>query len=231
MADHCAVVFDLDDTLHAERRFVLSGLRHVAGLIATETGLPVADVFRTAVAAFRRGERRDVLQAVCRAHRLPEGAVTPWVEALRAHTPDLRLRADVRDVLTGLRAEGRRLGILTNGLPQVQQRKVVALGLLPLVDAVVYADAVVAGGKPHPAAFAAVLAALGVSAGDAVMVGDAPREDIAGARAAGLRTILLGHHRRTGQADETAAADARIDDIAQLPAVIRRLERTYARAC
>lgn len=231
MTEHCAVVFDLDDTLHAERRFVLSGLRHVAGLIAAETGLPVAAVFRTAVAAFRRGERRDVLQAVCRAHRLPVDAVSPWVDALRAHAPDLRLRADAREVLTALRAEGRRLGILTNGLPQVQQRKVVALGLLPLVDAVVYADAVVPGGKPHPAAFAAVLAALGVSSGDAVMVGDAPREDIAGARAAGLRTILLGHRRRAGQTDQTPVADARITDIAQVPAAVRRLERTYARAC
>ncbi len=44
--------------------------------------------------------------------------------------------------------------------------------------------------KPHAEAFAAALGALGVEPGEAVMVGDRPRDDIAGAKAAGMRAVL-----------------------------------------
>jgi putative hydrolase of the HAD superfamily len=49
--------------------------------------------------------------------------------------------------------------------------------------------------KPHPSIFQAALGLLGVSAGDSVMVGDHPVQDIEGALSAGMRAILL---RRSG---------------------------------
>ena len=45
--------------------------------------------------------------------------------------------------------------------------------------------------KPHPSIFEAALAALGVEVGEAVMVGDSYRDDIEGARALGMRAILV----------------------------------------
>lgn len=57
-------------------------------------------------------------------------------------------------------------------------------------------------GKPAPAFFAAALAELGVSAGDAVLIGDDLADDIGGAQAAGIAGILV----RSGKfraADET----------------------------
>lgn len=49
--------------------------------------------------------------------------------------------------------------------------------------------------KPHPSIFRTALNLLGVEAGEAVMVGDSYRHDIAGACAVGMRGILL---RRSG---------------------------------
>jgi putative hydrolase of the HAD superfamily len=46
--------------------------------------------------------------------------------------------------------------------------------------------------KPDPKIFAEALAALGVTAEDAVYVGDNPERDLVGARAAGMRCILYG---------------------------------------
>ena len=57
--------------------------------------------------------------------------------------------------------------------------------------------------KPHPSIFAAALQLIGVSAGDAVMVGDSLRQDVDGALRAGMRAVLL--HRSSaphGQAIE-----------------------------
>ena len=50
--------------------------------------------------------------------------------------------------------------------------------------------------KPHRSIFDAALAQAGVEAADAVMVGDSLKHDIDGARAAGLRAVLL---RRSGE--------------------------------
>jgi putative hydrolase of the HAD superfamily len=50
--------------------------------------------------------------------------------------------------------------------------------------------------KPHPTIFQAALDALGVAPGDAVMVGDSLEEDIEGARALGMRAILVDREER-----------------------------------
>ena len=72
-------------------------------------------------------------------------------------------------------------------------------GLAPLVDVVVH-SAGVGASKPDPAPFQVALARLGVPAAGAVHVGDDPDADVRGARAAGLRALLLerGGRRRAG---------------------------------
>jgi len=90
-------------------------------------------------------------------------------------------------LLRRLRDHGRRVGLVSNfdhRLPAV----LAALGLAPLLDVVVRpADA--AAAKPDARIFALALQRLGVTAADAVYVGDDAHDDIAGAGAAGLRVI------------------------------------------
>jgi putative hydrolase of the HAD superfamily len=45
--------------------------------------------------------------------------------------------------------------------------------------------------KPHPAIFVRALGMLGVSAADAVYVGDSPTDDISGGKAAGMRVVWV----------------------------------------
>ena len=59
------------------------------------------------------------------------------------------------------------------------------IGLLDRLDAVAL-SAEVGKRKPHPAIFEAALAQVGVEAGEALMVGDRLREDVAGAQALGM---------------------------------------------
>lgn len=53
-------------------------------------------------------------------------------------------------------------------------------------------------GKPSPLMFERACAVLGVAPADAVMIGDNPETDIAGARAFGIRPILVGGRDRPG---------------------------------
>ncbi|BCS33498.1 HAD superfamily hydrolase [Luteitalea sp. TBR-22] len=224
-----AVIFDLDDTLYRERRFVLSGHAALARVVADETGMPARVLFRFLARRFRRHGREGLLQAFCAAYALPVAEVPRYVEIIRTHAPRLRLPRTSREVLAALRGQGRRLGVLTNGLPGTQRAKVAALGLAAHVDVVTYAQEHAPEGKPARGCFVAALRALGVDAGRAVFVGDHPQKDIAGAAALGLRTIWLPDR---ATAIATTPADAVARTLADVPPLVARLlEDRHVRAC
>jgi putative hydrolase of the HAD superfamily len=139
------------------------------------------------------------------------------LRVLRAHRPNLWLPHESADTLRRLRGDGWRLAILTNGIPSVQATKIEALALAPMVDEVIYAEAVTRGGKPARAPFLEALSRLEVPAERCVVVGDDPVADVAGARAAGLRAIRLAQPHIT--VEPGADADIVIHAIEQLPRV------------
>ena len=220
MGDATAVVFDLDDTLYPERRFSLSGYAAVATVVGKETGMPAGVLYRFLVRRYRTHGREGLLQALCAAYALPRHEVPRLVEIIRTHRPRLRLPHISRDVLGALRARGHRIGVLTNGLPSTQRGKVRALGIEDLVDVVVYAEEHAPEGKPALVCFATVLARLDVPANRAALVGDHPGKDIAGAAAAGLRSIWLPGRRLDAV---PPAADAVARSLADVPALVARL--------
>ncbi len=96
---------------------------------------------------------------------------------------------DAPQGLADLRERGHRLVVVSNwdcSLPDWLG----PTGLLDLVDGVVTsADAGAA--KPHPAVFRKALSLAGVDGAGAVHVGDSLDNDVAGARALGIRAILV----------------------------------------
>jgi len=102
---------------------------------------------------------------------------------------------DVRPLLTALRERGIRVGVLSNTLwPRAEHERVFSRdGVADLIDAAVYTSEI-EWTKPHPAAFRAVLAAVGEADPAAtVFVGDRPWDDIHGAKEVGMRAVLLPH--------------------------------------
>lgn len=99
-----------------------------------------------------------------------------------------RLFPDALDVLARLRAAGWRIGIVTNGPPDLQREKLRLTGVLDVADAVAISGEV-GEGKPDAPIFEAALAALAVEAAAAVMVGDSLERDMKGASALGIRTV------------------------------------------
>lgn len=96
---------------------------------------------------------------------------------------------DVRPALVDLRERGLRLVVVSNwdcSLPQWLDRA----GVGELVDGAV-SSAVVGAPKPAAAVFEAGLELAGCPAAEAVHVGDSLDNDVEGARAAGLRAILV----------------------------------------
>ncbi|MFD9692542.1 HAD family hydrolase [Kitasatospora sp. NPDC059088] len=90
-----------------------------------------------------------------------------------------------------LRAAGWTVGVLTNGATDIQRAKLTAAGILNHVDTVCISEEAGAR-KPDPEAFRVAASRCGFEPpADAWMVGDNPVTDIAGASAAGLRTVWI----------------------------------------
>ena len=68
--------------------------------------------------------------------------------------------------------------------------------------------------KPAPAMFARALAALALGPHEVLHIGDSLRCDVAGARAAGIRTVWINRHERP--AVEEATADLVVGDLGEL---------------
>jgi putative hydrolase of the HAD superfamily len=74
--------------------------------------------------------------------------------------------------------------------------------------------------KPHPSIFAAALQRLGVTAAEAVMVGDSFRHDIEGALAAGMRAVLLNRGDAAAPAVHGSARVPTIHSLRELPELL-----------
>jgi putative hydrolase of the HAD superfamily len=123
---------------------------------------------------------------------------------------NFELFEDALPVLEELRAAQLRLGLVSNGIREL--REFVTHHRLD-VDAVVGSRA---HGfvKPHPTIFQAALQQLGVEPAQAAMVGDSLEEDIEGARALGMRAILIDRDDRHPDVQE------RLRDLYGLPAAL-----------
>jgi putative hydrolase of the HAD superfamily len=117
---------------------------------------------------------------------------------------------DALPALEELRRHGLAIGLVTNG--QRDLAEFVSHHRL-VVDAAVGSKAH-GRVKPHPSIFVAALQTLGVAPREAAMVGDSYEDDIEGARALGMRAILLD---RDGLHPE---AEDRIDTLLALPAAL-----------
>lgn len=104
---------------------------------------------------------------------------------------------DARALLPSLRYRGYRLGLVTNSIfpARLLEVKVSQLGLAGYLDCIV-SSADVGVAKPHPAIFERALAAIEAEAQETLFVGDRIETDVAGARAAGMRAVLVQRRER-----------------------------------
>lgn len=142
--------------------------------------------------------------------------------AMRAYldfwTPHTYLDPDVPDLFTALRGLGIRVGVLSNTLwPREHHEEVFARdGVLDLIDGAVYSSEIPYT-KPHPEAFRAAMRAVDVADPvRVVFVGDRLFDDISGAKALGMRAVLVPHSAVPAHDVEPDATVARLADLLPL---------------
>jgi len=192
-----AVVFDLDDTLFAERDYVRSGYRAVADEMAA-TADEAAKISEWMWSRFRRGHTERMFNAAAEQFGLSatEETIRRCVTCYRDHIPDIAPLPEAVEVLTALRGRVK-LGVLSDGFLPAQQLKFDALGLADYFDAVLFTESLGREfWKPSPVGFERIAADLNVPHAACCYVADNAAKDFLAPNALGWLTIQW---RREGQ--------------------------------
>jgi len=227
VASTAAVFFDVDFTLiHPGPRFQGVGYeancaRHGVVVDAAKFDAAVAGAASVLDAADQLYDARVFLNYTRRIIELM-GGTGPGVEPVAQEMYDdwarhhhFSLYDDVAGTLHALRAQGVRLGLISNThrcLASFQSH----FELDGLISATV-SSSDHGFMKPHPRIFAVALELMQVGAAESVMVGDSLTHDVAGARRAGMRGILLARGERETPVDPEVTV---IRSLAELPELL-----------
>ncbi len=230
-----AVIFDWGGTLTPFHTVDLLDLWRVAARVLAPDDPDAVERVAAALAAAehdwwvhvgdtgRSGTTAQVLEAAAQATGLDLDAAlhdAALVAHLDAWTPHTITDPEAAPLLKSLRERGIKTGLLSNTHwpREWHERWLARDGVLDLIDARVYTSDL-EHTKPHPEAFRAVLGRLGVEPEAAVFVGDRPVDDISGAKALGMRAVLIPNSVVPGH---PVNPDARIHSLAELLPLVDR---------
>jgi len=187
-----AVVFDLDDTLYAERDYVHSGYRAIeAHLVRTHPQL--SGLAEWMWNRFCQGRSDKMFDAAGEHFGLPMAPeqIAELVDYYRRHRPTIEPNADALAVLEALVIGGRvKLGLLSDGFLPAQQYKLEALGLADRFDAIVFTESLGRQcWKPSTAGFERIAQQLAVPHANCAYIADNPAKDFMAGNQLGWLTV------------------------------------------
>ena len=190
-----AIVFDLDDTLYAERDYVHSGYQAVQEALAQmpRSSPQCPHAAQWLWGRFQQGQAAGAFDALSDEYGLglSPAEISALVTAYRNHRPTIRPYGGAAAML-GRFHELAPLGLLSDGFMPAQQLKLDALKLGRFFDAVVFTETLGANRefwKPAPQGFEAISKQLGAAGADCAYVSDNPAKDFVAPNALGWRTI------------------------------------------
>ena len=211
-----AVMFDLDNTLVVRRSTLERLAQYVTRFYFPEELQRHAQIQAQFCECFISGydRRRECFEQFCAQTGL-SGKVDydDFLEMWSFYYPYCTVREPSAKAVLELKRRGYDISILTNGPSVMQNAKIDVVGIRDWFPTIVVSGEIGVE-KPDPRAFWIACEKTGFSPEETVYVGDYDRNDIAGARSAGMPTIWFGAYMQWN--DAIPRADAEIDSLWQL---------------
>lgn len=153
---------------------------------------------------------------------IPPAVLTTYADAALAAPP--RLDPHAADVLATVASWNLKIGLISNTgrTPGATLRKILdRAGVLRHFTVTLFSDETIVR-KPLPEIFNRALDALAIPAADAVHVGDSAPDDMAGGKAAGMRTLQIWRGREA-RSLRSPDADYVVESLDAVPAILDRL--------
>ncbi|MBP1995573.1 HAD family hydrolase [Paenibacillus eucommiae] len=186
-----AIVFDLDDTLYCEKEYVISGFQEVDRWIRIH--LNRQGFFEQAERLLYQGHKGNIFDKVLQTLRIEHdySIIREMLTIYREHLPRIKLYEDALWALQYVSSKAR-TGLITDGFWAAQRQKVIALGILPFFNHIVYSDELGrACWKPCPLPYIKMTESLGILPSACVYIGDNPQKDFITAKCLGWTTVQV----------------------------------------
>lgn len=178
------VIFDLDDTLYGEKQYVRSGYNKIAEYLgkedATEKLLAYFEVGKPAIDCYLKEIGMEEKKDEC-------------LSIYRKQMPDIKLYDGAKELIANLKDRGIKVGIITDGRPEGQRNKLIALGLDRMVDDIIITDEL--GGiqfrKPNDISFRIMQNRWRVPFENIVYIGDNPAKDFQACHQLGMQSLYF----------------------------------------
>ncbi|WP_003545012.1 HAD family hydrolase [Desulfotomaculum nigrificans] len=195
MVKYKAVIFDLDDTLYPEMDYVRSGFKVTAELISSVVGAKSKKIYEKLLKIFEEN-KTGVFDRILAFYGVNDKKlIKECVDTYRNHFPQINLTSETEELLQWLKAKGIKIGIITDGRPKGQWKKIQALGLEKYCDRIIVTDEL--GGleyrKPCEVSYKKMLLDLDIRPEETIYVGDNPAKDFISANMLQMTTIMLFH--------------------------------------
>jgi putative hydrolase of the HAD superfamily len=224
------VVLDLEDTLFDKTDWVIPAIEYAAA----QFGL---DMARTAELLYEYAQRSGGLDSNIYNHVLVGcgqfdtamnvRALCAWANQYRPQRGSIQLYPGAVAALEIL-GKHYKLAVVAEGQPEAQRLIVDALGLEPMVHAIVYSDQIdgVRSRRPDPRGVVKAAQQLNLLHDDVLWVADNPAKDFIQVRQLSVPTarVLTGSAARQDPPSQAHAADFNISSIARLPALMEELQ-------
>lgn len=175
------VIFDLDDTLYSEKEYVRSGYKAVSEFLGGDYEDILWEHFCTGKYAID-----ELLKEI--GHEDGKDAA---LNVYRNHDPQIYLYDGVVEMLYKIREEGKKVGIITDGTPDRQWKKIKTLGLNELVDDIIITDEL--GGvqfrKPCDIAFRILQNRWRLPASEMIYISDNQTKDFQAPQQLGMNSL------------------------------------------
>ena len=221
-----AIVFDLDNTLTDFMKMKEAAINAaIDGMIDAGFPLPRPEL-QARVKAIYDEMGMEYQRVFDELLQREFGEIDPKILAAgivgyrRARVSAMVLYPHAQMTLLELVKRGIKLGVVSDAPRMQVWLRLCELGLQHVFDAVVTFEDT-GERKPAPAPFRAVLGRLGVSAEEAMMIGDWAERDVVGAKSLGMTTVFA----RYGDWFDTkvSGADHDIDDLLELVGIVDRI--------